>query len=156
MNYNLLEIDFNNVSIYDDLSIVDNLEIIKPIDGNTIFDLLDHKIENTIYDVGLDKFLLSKNKINGNEFKFIYANYDKYYNEGKSHTKENIEFTFNYVYNKLKGAIIMCDNMIVVNGIETDALSILLNLYEKEGIEDYKYLNDFFEYVKSKKFELKK
>ena len=149
-----MEIDINNININDDLEIVEERNLLNTKHGN-ILNKVDNKIENVIFDLGLDKYLLTKNRINGGEMKSIVREYKEIFKTKKYHTPEIINHAYEYVIGVLKNSYVYKDNLMVTDGNYYDAMSIISKLYEEyENKEEFVNLNNFMNYYNEKEIKL--
>ncbi len=139
------EIDINNIDINDDLELIDNLYAV------------DKKIEYAIFDTGLDKYLLNKNKIHGGQIKYLIEDYKIIYRNKKFITGDIITRAYDYVINMLKNSYVYKNGLLVTDGNIMDAMSIISRLYELyDNKDEFKHLNNFMKYYNQKELKLVK
>ena len=151
-----MEIDISNININDDLEIVVDKNLTNNNNGN-ILNEVDNKIENAIFDLGLDKYLLSINKIYGGQMQLIIAKYRAIYRTKKYRTPDIVNHAYDYVIGILKNSYVYKDNLMVTDGKNCDALSIINKLYNDYNNKDeFINLNDFIKYYNQKEMTLKR
>ena len=151
-----MEIDISNININDDLEIVVDKNLTNNNNGN-ILNEVDNKIENAIFDLGLDKYILTINKIYGGQMQLIIAKYRAIYRTKKYRTPDIVNQAYDYVIGILKNSYVYKDNLMVTDGKNCDALSIINKLYNDYNNKDeFVNLNDFIKYYNHKEMTLKR
>ncbi len=131
------------------------------IDSYKFDEALENTIEDSVYGIGMDDYLLSKGGFTGSEFKKFAKEFDFLFLTGKFNQKDSIIKAFDYLidfykyydiylYNKGKAYPIDGDNFL-------DKVSnIILNSNQK--YDDFKlrnkYLVDFINYYNERKEKL--
>lgn len=155
---NLEDVDINDLTIY--FGCYNDLKIeIKGL--YNIFAELDKKLDRIIYDIGIDEYILKKNRIKIDQYKALLNEYDKLYKKGEIVDNYLIKRACEYIQEILnKSKLYVYDafnNRIPVeyNG-SSDISNILYNLYKREEKNlncNYKYLDKFMSYLESKYLE---
>ena len=134
------------------------------INGN-IFDEIENAILRLIYGIGLDKYLLEKNKFTSKEYFETIVNYNSEYESNNKIKEKYKDLAFQYEYNYLKHSslllIVLDEIKLVINDGRNTTLDIFYKMY-KDYTGDkskYEFLNEFVSYIEElmeKDIELKK
>ena len=144
-------IDINDVTDENELDIFNSKNMVMSED-RTFFQNIDENLERIIYDVGLDKEVISAfigKKISYKEFLDTYE--DRFKKGLIKKSKAIVEGAYGYAIMFLKSAFISKgDKLICVDG-DPNGMLVFSELYEKFKPEDLPYgnINGFVEYYHS-------
>ncbi len=168
----LFIIDYNNLE-YEYIILPNDNSILGKNKYEYLFYQIDEAIDEAIYDIGLDHYLLKLNSFNAGDVEKKKADYRYLYENNHIKKQEYVQRAFMYMDKYLKDALVIeldlptimkritNGRLIVHNNdfdilndtLGEDTLTLLLQFYKehKEEINcDYHYFNDYVEHLRVK------
>ena len=173
----LFIIDYNNLE-YEEMILPNDNSVLGKTKYEYLFYQVDEALDEAIYDIGLDHYLLRLNSFNTGDIDRKKADYKYLFENNHIKKKEYEQKAFTYMDRYLRDALIVeidmptimrrisngrlivrTDELEILNDTHAlDTLSLLLQLYEENEDKikcDYKYFGDYLNHVKLEKAEEK-
>lgn len=173
----LFIIDYENLE-YEAMILPNDNSILGKNKYEYLFYQIDAAIDEAVYDIGLDHYLLRLNSFNAGDIEQKKADYKYLFENNRIKKQEYLQKAFSYMDRYLKDSLIVGLDMptimrsinngrLIVNtgdfeilndNLESDTLSLLIQFYDENAGQincKYKYVDDYLNHVKLEMAEKK-